>query len=583
MLYPSSTQNGVTPPRPQPAEQMILNRYRVLSSNTEGGFGTVNVCWDTRLQRRVAIKTIPLRVSGGPAVPVSTLDEALSEARTSSLLAHPNIVTVYDFETDGNDSYLVMEYVDGLNLADLLARVEGGVLTFDETAHVLRSVAAALAFAHENGVLHLDIKPANIMIDRSGTVKLGDFGMATLASAAGYGGARGGTVGYMPPEQIVGDLVDERTDIFSLAVVVWQCLTGSCPFSAPTADLSLQKLERGPIPALSKVEPALAGMVEETLLTALEPKASQRMVAVEDLAEPVIAYLGDPQEGKESLHDLIDQPAPGDEPEEDGVDAPGLLERAPWLPAVVERGICAVCAAAVCLPALRVVLGADVTPTLVGLAAVAAATCAWPPLGAPLAAVAMALALAVAGGAEALAACLALLLIYGAWWVYAGRKAKLASAALLLPCLLPAPSSGLAGLCLTPLAAGLTGALAWLFRLAFRACQAAAFEPGALVGLLASAAAEPTSWVTLATCGLAALACSALCQRGSVAAGVAGQVLCLLVLACGQLGPTLMENADIWTALATPYMALAILFTVILCIVTVLAGPSSQGQEGDDF
>ena len=105
-----------------------------------------------------------------------------------------------------------------------------GVLTFDECAHVLRSVARALAFAHENGVLHLDIKPANILIDRAGTVKLGDFGMATLASAAGYGGARGGTVGYMPPEQIDGGIVDEHTDIFALSVVVWQSLTGSCPF-----------------------------------------------------------------------------------------------------------------------------------------------------------------------------------------------------------------------------------------------------------------------------------------------------------------------------------------------------------------
>ena len=231
------TQSAVRPVKPGSRaipEETLLGRYRVLARRGAGGFGTVCTCWDTRLQRRVAIKRIPLLtsddVSGASA---STADEALAEARTACLLAHPNIVTVYDFETDGTHAYLVMEYVDGLNLAELLARVEDGVLTHEECAHVLRSVAAALTYAHENGVLHLDIKPTNIMIDRQGTVKLADFGMATLASAAGYGGARGGTVGYMPPEQIQGLLVDERTDVFSLAVVTWQALTGRSPFLPP--------------------------------------------------------------------------------------------------------------------------------------------------------------------------------------------------------------------------------------------------------------------------------------------------------------------------------------------------------------
>ncbi|KXB61847.1 hypothetical protein HMPREF1868_01693 [Olsenella sp. DNF00959] len=171
---------------------------------TVGGFGTVLTCWDTRLQRRVAIKRMPLVAQGTGAAGTSTVMEALAEARTSSMLAHPNIVTMFDFEADRHWAYLVMEYVDGLTLSELLARVEGGTLTNDECAHLVRSVGNALAFAHENGVLHLDIKPTNIMIERSGTIKLCDFGMATLASATGFGDARGGTVGYMPPEQIEG-------------------------------------------------------------------------------------------------------------------------------------------------------------------------------------------------------------------------------------------------------------------------------------------------------------------------------------------------------------------------------------------
>ena len=200
--------------------EILLERYRVLARRGTGGFGTVCTCWDTRLQRRVAIKRMPLLDSAeNNNVFASTVDEALSEARTACLLAHPNIVTVHDFEIEDSYAYLVMEFVDGLNLAELLARVEGGFLTYSEAAHVVSSLSKALQYAHENGVLHLDIKPTNIMIDRQGTVKLADFGMATLASAAGYGGARGGTVGYMPPEQIEGMLVDERADIFSLAVV----------------------------------------------------------------------------------------------------------------------------------------------------------------------------------------------------------------------------------------------------------------------------------------------------------------------------------------------------------------------------
>ena len=223
--------------------EILLDRYRVLARRGNGGFGTVCTCWDTRLQRRVAIKRMPLLgASETPGVLASTVDEALSEARTACLLAHPNIVTVHDFEIEGDYAYLVMEFVDGLNLSELLARVEGGYLTYAEAAHMVSSLAKALHYAHENGVLHLDIKPTNIMIDRQGTVKLADFGMATLASAAGYGGARGGTVGYKPPEQGEGMLGDERADIFSLAVVLRQARTGDNVFAGRTGKEALEHI-----------------------------------------------------------------------------------------------------------------------------------------------------------------------------------------------------------------------------------------------------------------------------------------------------------------------------------------------------
>ena len=124
----------------QPHDEYLLRRYRVLERRGRGGFGTVCTCWDTRLQRRVAIKRMPLAAETG-----TTATEALAEARTACMLGHPNIVTVFDFESDGTFAYLVMEYVDGLNLAELLGRVEGGRLTPAECAHVLQSVARALA------------------------------------------------------------------------------------------------------------------------------------------------------------------------------------------------------------------------------------------------------------------------------------------------------------------------------------------------------------------------------------------------------------------------------------------------------
>lgn len=394
------TQSAVRPVKPGSRaipEETLLGRYRVLARRGAGGFGTVCTCWDTRLQRRVAIKRIPLLtsddVSGASA---STADEALAEARTACLLAHPNIVTVYDFETDGTHAYLVMEYVDGLNLAELLARVEDGVLTHEECAHVLRSVAAALTYAHENGVLHLDIKPTNIMIDRQGTVKLADFGMATLASAAGYGGARGGTVGYMPPEQIQGLLVDERTDVFSLAVVTWQALTGRSPFASATPKGSLDAIIRGPKPPISKLDLDLAPEAEMALLHALSPTAAERTSSVKEFARGILPVLGDGAAGAESLRELVDQsenddPSVASEPS----DLPAHV-RLPWLAPALERAASAVCTFFAMYATLPALPGATEAFSLIGALVSAAACAAWPPIGSALAGVSLVVALATA-------------------------------------------------------------------------------------------------------------------------------------------------------------------------------------------
>jgi serine/threonine-protein kinase len=422
-------------PKPEPA--LLLGRYRIVEQCGTGGFGRVLVCWDTRLQRRVAIKVIPLRMGVDEASAETTMKEALAEARTSSLLAHPNIVTVYDFESDDHYAYLVMEYVDGLNLAQLLKRVEGGTLTYEECAHLLQSVASALEFAHENGVLHLDIKPSNIMIDRRGQVKLADFGMSTLASAAGWGGARGGTVGFMPPEQIQGMLVDERTDIFSLGVVIWLALCGENPFQAATPEESLKKIFRGAAPSLTENHLELDQNIELVLERTLEPDPTNRLASAELLSKRLVPLLGSSKEGQESLAALVQQAEDGTEDEEAWteryVEKTPARERFPWLEGALVRTVTALLAGAVLWRILPWVVPAD-TGTLVLLAlAGAGAGAVWPPLGslAVLGAFVLALAEAGTGGLSMLVA-LGTAAIGFAWWWAAGRKQKLAGASLLL-------------------------------------------------------------------------------------------------------------------------------------------------------
>ncbi|MGI6754525.1 MAG: serine/threonine-protein kinase [Atopobiaceae bacterium] len=571
-----------TPPETSAAQRMLLGRYRVLSTNDEGGFGTVSTCWDTRLQRRVAIKRMPLSLEGSPALSTSTLEEALTEARTSSMLSHPNIVTVYDFETDDTSSYLVMEYVDGLNLQELLARVEGGVLTFDECAHVLDSVGGALAFAHENGVLHLDIKPANIMIDRNGVVKLADFGMASLASAAGFEGARGGTVGYMPPEQIMGDYVDERTDIFSLAVVAWQSLTGSCPYAAPTPEQSLEKIRRGPTPALSKVEPELAGMVENTLLQALDPSPKARMSSIEDMVHNTVTYLGDERAGQESLAWLITQSAEGETQLASAEADLSIWERFPWLEGALVRASAAVVTSVIVGISLHFALNSfDTLHLLVCALIAAAASAALPILGAPIAASTVLFALA-GGGSLAFplgfligASCLA-------WWIGIGRWRRMGAYALLTAPVLCSPmaAAAAAGGTLNPAYAAPTAALSWVYAHIAQTVVASGFNVDAIVQGLLAKAQEPLAWAALAVVAAAACVCAWVRKRQSLAAQIVAYVLMVSMLAAFQVTSSHVENIANWGAVGAQEWATVIVLSVVMCVTTVLHGPS-DGVEGD--
>lgn len=435
------------PPSPQ-AAATLLRRYRPLETRATGGFGSVEVCLDARLQRRVAIKRIPLAAPGAP-VAAETVSAALAEARTASMLQHPNIVSVIDFSCDGTYAYLVMEYVDGLSLEEFLSQVDGHSLTYDEAAAVADALCEALAFAHENGVLHLDIKPANVLIDRSGHVKLADFGMATLTSAAGFGGARGGTIGYMPPEQLDGSVVDERSDIFSLATVLYEALCGISPFRAATPAESLALIEDGVEPP-HDVLPDIPELSEQALLTALSPAPAARMTDVGAFEERFCAQIGHARSGSKSLARMIaritsddaeaDFPAVPTEDEPEPVDpALGLLgtrwgDARTWF----TRALAGVSVLA-CSYRILAAMGLEHAPALLCALAIGAAAAAAPQIGsalllcgfitmivnatAPLAVIVPA-AMTFAGGCG--------------WWFVWGRTEPHASASLAATCALGA-------------------------------------------------------------------------------------------------------------------------------------------------
>lgn len=576
MVRPHASGGQVQPP----SDEVLLGRYRVLKRRGSGGFGSVCSCWDLRLRRRVAIKRMPLLPEGG----TTSTEEALAEARHGARLTHPNIVAVHDFESDGSFAYLVMEYVDGLSLAELLARVEGGRLTEEECAHVLLSIARALEYAHDNHVLHLDIKPTNILIDRQGAVKLADFGMSSLSSAAGWGDARGGTVGYMPPEQIRGLLVDERADVFSLAVVTWQALTGESPFSAPTAEKSLDLIFRGPATPLAEACPGLAGEPEMALLSALRPLASERTASAATLAHDLARWLGDPQAGAASLTELVSQADEGVVGRPVAPRQP-LWERFPRAEAVLTRLACAGSTLATTRIALMAAteLGGTATGAIPLVAALAAA--AWPPLGSLAGGAALAAALATASPSlAALVMAGAVLAAVVAWWSLVGRREHLASVAVLLPCCLPTPAAGaaLAGFALDPLPAAATGVTGHLLGSLFHLAASTGFDAAALVDALLANWSRPAFWLLVAGSGACALVSSAVAMRGTVASGILGQTLGATCLIACQLLSSRMENGGIWAYPDGEPIALALLLYVILCIATVLRGPLFWDQEGEE-
>lgn len=256
--------------------QLLAGRYRLEQPIASGGAGTVWRAADIVLERMVAVKLLRPEIVGDPLARAMFL----AEARSASQLSHPGIAHVYDYGDDSQAGvpFLVMELVDGLSLADMLA---AGPLGADRTVQVIAQAAAALQAAHSAGVVHRDIKPANLLTSRDGQLKITDFGIAGVVDSAPATTPRAvaGTPAYLAPERAAGESATPASDLYSLGVVAFECLTGARPFSGPAAEVSAAHLRR-PFPPLPASVPAELGLLVAALTArdpALRPRSAREV------------------------------------------------------------------------------------------------------------------------------------------------------------------------------------------------------------------------------------------------------------------------------------------------------------------
>jgi len=253
-----------------------IGRYQIQRELGRGAMGVVFLAKDPAIGRPVVIKTIRLREVADPQERQRLRERLLQEARMAGALSHPHIVTVYDAGEQGDLTYIAMEHVNGPTLEQLLSRETA--LEPAEVLRILRETASALDYAHQKGIVHRDVKPANIMIHENGAVKITDFGIAKIQSSplATQAGLVLGTPSYMSPEQALGRPVDGRSDQFSLAVIAFEMLTGEKPFFAEEIPALLYRIAHEPPPSAHALNPTLGWPVDVVLKRALEKGPAAR-------------------------------------------------------------------------------------------------------------------------------------------------------------------------------------------------------------------------------------------------------------------------------------------------------------------
>ena len=256
----------------------VISKYRILSKLGEGGMGEVYLAEDTELNRRVALKFLPDEYASN----TEALARFKREAQTAAALSHPNIVTVYEVGQHNGRPYIAMAYIDGEPLSDLIAEKK---ISVDRAIEIALQILDGLGNAHAAGIVHRDIKPGNIFIDREGRVKILDFGLAKPGGASKLTGPLStmGTIFYMSPEQTRGDEVDQRSDLFSLGAVLYEMLAGRPPFEGKHIAAVVYSITNEEPKPLSQLYQRIPAAMERVVAKALAKNPDERYQSADEM------------------------------------------------------------------------------------------------------------------------------------------------------------------------------------------------------------------------------------------------------------------------------------------------------------
>lgn len=274
-----------------------LGKYQILERLGRGGMATVYRAYQLGMDRIVAVKVMHPQYTDDP----SFVERFKREARAVGGLRHPNIVQVIDFDVQDGEYYMVMEYIETESLKERLQK--RGALPVGEALSIARKLADALAYAHMHGMLHRDVKPANVLMGKDNEPILTDFGIAKLIDSTGLtaSGSAVGTPAYMSPEAGRGEPVDERADVYSLGVMLYEMLSGQLPFDADTPYAVILKHINEPLPPLRPRVTHLPESVERIVIKALEKDRARRYQSAAELRDALLKAEQELHKAEETL------------------------------------------------------------------------------------------------------------------------------------------------------------------------------------------------------------------------------------------------------------------------------------------